>query len=143
MGFGGARRLGGWPFGGEQGGFLNEATEGAQVGQEVGDTDFLAAVGQATGAQASEAHAFEAGVAAFRQVAAAVAGFPGVGAVRHLAGQAHAAIGQGAADVDDLAVKMLRGLEGAVGCWLLGMMLAGLLATPLGAAALVVVAVGP
>ncbi len=60
----------------------------------------------------------------------------------HFPSQAHRAVRQGAADVDDLAVFVLRGQVGAIGHRALLVFEANLFTPPLGAPAVVVVAVG-
>ena len=97
---------------------------------------------RAAGAQAFEAHAFQAGIAALGKVAPAVAGFPGGGAVGHFASQAHAIIGQGATDIDGLAEMTGGRSERAIGRSALRVMQASVGTAPLGAAAVIVVTVG-
>jgi hypothetical protein len=123
-----------------------------EVEEAVGELDLLGGLGEAVGGQALEAKALELAVAALGEVAAAVAGVPGVRARQDLAGQAAGAVWEGAADVDDAADRAGRVEEGAVGdrlrrgvgragrWWITT---AGLGADVLGAPSVAVVAVGP
>src|SRR5438067_262168 len=84
-----------------------------EVEEEVGELDLLGGLGQAMGRQALEAEALELAGAALGEVAAAVAGVPGVRADRDVTGQAARAVRAGAADVDDVADRAGRRQEGA------------------------------
>ena len=71
----------------QSGSFLDQAAQGMQVFQQVAESDLAMGLAQAKTGQAFEPHALQEAVAAFGEVAPAIAFVPGVRAVGHLAGE--------------------------------------------------------